>query len=333
LSIPEAIQALPKIELHLHLEGTLRPSTVRELAFQHDPRSAFAQPDWDRGYWTFNDLPGFLSQIDPVLRASLRTPEDWHRAAVECFEDLAAQSVVYAEVSVAARLPGRPGYLPIEDILAAVEDARRSAPLPIGLIVGMSRHAVIGLGADGPRAAVALMRSILSAPTSVVGVDLHGDEQSLLDLSPLQRAFALAREGGLRLRVHAGEAAGPESIWNALRQLQPDRIGHGNSAIADPALVQHLAEQQIALDLCPTSNVRTGAAASIAAHPIRALFDAGAPVTVSSDDPLAFQTNVTTELLLLHEHLGFSLAELEQLTSTARQHAFQSVVPALGKPS
>jgi adenosine deaminase len=99
------IQALPKIELHLHLEGSLRPATVADPARKHNPRSPFAHPDWSVGYWTFLDLPGFLTQIDPVLRASRRTAEDWHRCAVECFADLAELNVVYAEMSVAARCP------------------------------------------------------------------------------------------------------------------------------------------------------------------------------------------------------------------------------------
>lgn len=330
-----AISALPKIELHLHLEGALRPETVAELARGHDPTSRFARAGWHRGYWTFTDLPGFLTQIDPVLRACLRTAEDWHRAAVECFTDLAAQNVVYAEPSVAARLPGRPGYVPIGDILAAVEQARRIASLPLGLIVGMSRHAVAALGAEGSAGAVALVRSVLLARergAAVVGVDLHGDEGTMVDLSPLLPAFTLAREAGLKVRVHAGEALGPESVWAALRQLEPARIGHGTRAIEDPLLVRHLAERQVGLDVCPTSNVRTGAARSLVEHPIRALFDAGVPVTVSSDDPLAFETSVTEELALLHEHLGFSLADLQQLTEHARAQAFQPVAMPLHPP-
>jgi adenosine deaminase len=322
------VQPRALIELHLHLEGAVRPATVAELAAQHDPLSPFARRDWSSAYWTFRDLPGFLSQIDPVLRACLRTPEDWHRVATECFEDLAAQNVVYAEPSVAARLPGRPGYLPIADILAAVEDARRQAPLRVGLIVGFSRHAVAQRGADGPAHAFALVEEVLRARASgahVVGLDLHGDESTLSDLAPLAPAFDLARSVGLHCRVHAGESVGPESVWSALRDLQPERIGHGARAAEDPALVRHLAEHQVALDLCPTSNVRTGAYRCIAQHPIRQLFDAGVPVTVSSDDPLAFQTNVANELALLHQHLGFTLDELRQLTTTAARHAFQSL--------
>jgi len=316
------------IELHLHLEGSLRAKTVTELAAQHDPHSPFARSGWSSAYWTFRDLPGFLTQIDAVLRACLRTPEDWHRVAVECFDDLAAQNVVYAEPSVAARLPGRPGYLPISEILAAVEDARRVAPLQIGLIVGFSRHSVAARGPDGAAYALALVEELLrarDAGANVVGIDLHGDESTLTDLSPLAPAFDLACSAGLHSRVHAGESVGPESIWSALRQLQPERIGHGARAADDADLVLFLAEHQVALDLCPTSNVRTGACRSVAEHPIRQLFDAGVPVTVSSDDPLAFQTTVTNELQLLHDQLGFTLDELRQLTETAARHAFQSL--------
>jgi adenosine deaminase len=316
------------IELHLHLEGSLRPATVAALAHQHDPGSPFATADWSDGYWTFRDLPGFLTELDPVLRACLRTPADWHRAAVECFADLAAQGVVYAEPSIAARLPGRPGYLPVGDVLAAVESARRLAALQIGLIVGFSRHSVAERGADGPRFASDLVTAVLRARDAgahVVGIDLHGDERTLLDLLPLAPAFDAARAAGLGVRVHAGEAVGPESVWNALHTLRPGRIGHGVRAAEDSSLVRYLAEHQVALDLCPTSNVRTRACASLAEFPIRQLFDAGVPVTVSSDDPLAFQTNLARELELVRDACGFSAAELQVLQAHAARHAFEQV--------
>ena len=184
--------------------------------------------------------------------------------------------------------------------------------------------------------ACALVEDVLRAwddGARVVGVDLHGDELSMSDVSPLAAAFGLARDAGLGVRVHAGEAAGPASVWNALRVLRPARIAHGVRCVEDPELVRYLVEHQIALDLCPTSNVLTGGAASIAAHPIRGLFDAGVAVTVSSDDPLAFETSIATEMALLHAYAGFSLAEIDQLTASSARHAFGLTGPSPGTGS
>jgi adenosine deaminase len=323
-----AVEQLPKVELHLHLEGALRPATVSRLARRHDATSPFCRQDWDSTYWTFGDLAGFVAELNTVLRASLREAQDWHTAATDCFADLAAQNVVYAEVSVSARLRGRPQYIPLAESLAGVEQARRDIPtgLRVGLIVGLSRHAVVGLGVDGPRAAYELVEDVIrarDAGAGIVGVDLHGDELTMLDVSSVVPAFQLAAEAGLNVRIHAGEAAGPESVWAALRFLGAQRIGHGVLGHTDPVLVRYLAEHAIPLDMCVTSNVLTGAVGSMGAHPIRELMKRGVAVTVSSDDPLVFQTTLTTELALLHRWLGFSLAELGQLTATASASVFQ----------
>lgn len=157
----------------------------------------------------------------------------------------------------------------------------------------------------------------------MAGVDLHGDERLFRNLEPFVEAFRDAAAGGLGIRAHAGEAAGPESVWDCLQRLQVRRIAHGVRAIEDPRLVAHLAREGIVLDLCPTSNVKAGAAASVAAHPIRVLRDAGITVTVSSDDPLPFATTLTDELLLLHRDAGFSLAEIGRFEANAAAQAFQ----------
>lgn len=328
----ERLWALPKIELHLHLEGSLRPQTVCELAAGYEPESPLCRAGWEASYWTFRDLAGFVAEFGRVLRTCLRRPEDYYRVARECFEDLAAQHVVYAEVSFGPRIPGRPYYVPLAETAAAIDQARREveakSPLQAGIIVGIARDRVAAHEAGAEALAVRYVREALQARergVAISGIDLHGNEQALAAVEPFVPAFRLAEEAGLGLRAHAGEASGAPTIWDSLRQLRAQRIAHGVRAIEDPALVAHLARAGIALDLCPTSNVYTGAVPSLAAHPIRMLHDAGVPVTVSSDDPLVFGTSVTAELAILEQMLDFSQAEIGAMQMAA---AAQSFLPA-----
>jgi len=147
--------------------------------------------------------------------------------------------------------------------------------------------------------------------------------QTFPNPQPFVEAFRLAAQVGLGRRAHAGEGAGAASVWDCLRWLDVQRIAHGIRAVEDPTLVAHLAQAGVALDVCPTSNVRTGIVPSVATHPIRTLHEAGVRVTVSSDDPLPFATTMTEELAHLHRDLGFSLPDLGRFMVTAAAHSFQ----------
>jgi adenosine deaminase len=320
---------LPKVELHLHLEGAMRPATVCAQARRYAPDSPFCHDGWQAGFWSFGDLTGFVADLRQVMRTVLRSADDYYLLARECFEDLAAQQVVYAEVSFGQpkHLPGHPHYVSLPDTLAAIEQARREVeartPLRVGLILGPGRRL-----ADANASALACqwVEQAVAARdrgAAVVGVDLHGDEQTFPSPRPFVAAFRLAAQAGLGRRAHAGEGAGATSVWDCLRQLDVQRIAHGVRAVEDPALVAHLARAGVVLDVCPTSNVQTGLAPSVAAHPIRALREAGVRVTVSSDDPLPLATTVTEELAHLHRDLGFSLRDLGRFMVTAAAHSFQ----------
>jgi adenosine deaminase len=319
----------PKVELHLHLEGTLRPATVCDLAARHDPHSPFARPDWQTDYWTFRDLAGFIQQFRAVNRACVRDLSDLERLAREGFEDLALQNVRYAEVGWSARPPSHPYFVPLREALRAFERARREVEarteLRVGLIVGLNRAPERGNPEPG-RAAISLVEEALRAReegVNVVGIDLHGDEQSSPSVEPFVDAFRLARQAGLGLRAHAGEGAGAASVRDAVGVLGVQRIGHGVRAIEDPDLLARLGAARVPFDVCPTSNVLTGTVTSLEAHPIRRLLADGITVSVSSDDPIVFGTSVTTELALLHLAHGFSWAELGSLTLNAAAASFQ----------
>ena len=320
---------LPKVELHLHPEGTLRPETVCELASRYEPHSPLCRPDWQRGYWSFHDLTGFVDQFRGVLRTCLRGADDYYRLAVEAFEDLAAQQVVYAELSVSARAPSRPEYVPLAEMLSAIDRARRAVeartPLRVGLLLGLTRAQPSVADADTEALAFRFVEEAAQAReagAAIFGIDLHGDEQAAPDVTSFVAAYRAAEEAGLGLRAHAGEGRGPATVWESLRRLGVRRIAHGVRATEDPTLVAHLARTGVPLDVCPTSNVLTGTVPSLEHHPVRALHEAGVVVTVSSDDPLIFDTSLTAELALVHHRLGFSLAELGQLTTQAAAHSF-----------
>jgi adenosine deaminase len=319
----------PKVELHLHLEGTLRPATVCELAARHDPTSTLTRTDWQDGFWTFRDLAGFVQQFRTVHRACVRDLSDLERLAREGFEDLALQNVRYAEVSWSARPPSHPLYVPLRDALGAIDRARRDIEdrtnLRVGLILAINRAPGLGGDDDARDGARSLVDAALRARddgVNLVGVDVHGDEQSHPGVGPFVDAFQLAARAGLGLRAHAGEGAGPESVRAAVDMLGVHRIGHGVRAVEDPALLARLGAARVPLDVCPTSNLRTATVSSVETHPIRHLLASGIPVTISSDDPIVFDTCVTAELALLHLAYDFSWHELGELTMNAVDASF-----------
>jgi adenosine deaminase len=322
---------LPKVELHLHLEGSLRPQSVCEMAPRYDTASPFCQEGWWETHWTFSDLSGFIDQMGQVVRSCLRAPEDYERAARECFEDLAAQQVIYAELNIAPRIPGRPYYVPFDEAVAAIESARRRVETASGgafraaLIVGLNRHHALESEPEAESLGVQFIEAALAARergAAIAGIDLHGDEQTYAAVTPFVPAFRLAEEAGLGRRAHAGEGAGPGPVWESLERLRVQRIAHGVRSGEDAQLVHTLAARGVPLDLCPTSNILTGAAASLSSHPMVELRRAGVLVTVSSDDPLVFETTVTSEIALLHRVLRPSWSDLAEMQLIAAQHSF-----------
>jgi adenosine deaminase len=323
------VNALPKAELHLHLDGSYRATTVSEMARRYEPDSPLCRDGWERDYWTFRNLAEFVLEFGQVGRSCVRTPEDVYRIASECFEDLRLQNVVYAEVSFGPRAPGRPHYIPIQDVIAAIDQARREAEahgdFRAGIIAGLNRPRLSEPGADAARNAEAVVDAAArarDAGVNVIGVDLHGDEHTYPDVEPFVNAFGLAREAGLALRAHGGEASGAATVQASLDRLGVSRIAHGVRSVEDPDLVARLARERIPLDVCPTSNLLTSAVSSIHEHPLRELHEAGVLVSVHSDDPLVFDTSITAELALTYLHFGFDWDEMATLAANAAEASF-----------
>ncbi len=314
------IRQLPKAELHLHLEGTITPATLVELSTRHDaaPITLAAA----KKLYQFTDFTGFIEAFKAVTRL-LSGPADYELAAWRMIQRLAEQGVVHAEVyiSVGVIYMWR-NYNPsaFEPIFEGLERARIRGEEELGVslywIFDAVRHFTV------EEAGVVFRKAAELRPRypSIIGIGLGGDERKA-GSAPFSRLYAQAAQAGLRLTNHAGETTGPEAIREAL-DIGTERIGHALSAIQDADLVQELKERGIALELNPTSNIRTGVCPSFAAHPLRRYFDAGLLVTLNSDDPAFFGSDVANEYLLAHTQQGFTRGELRQLAQNSVRASF-----------
>jgi adenosine deaminase/aminodeoxyfutalosine deaminase len=320
MEIEDFIRRLPKAELHLHLEGTILPSTLVELSLRHDARPLTLVEA--EALYEFTDFTGFLEAFKAVTRL-LIGPEDYELAAWRMMEHLAEQGVVHAEVYISVGVI----YLwrnhdpaAFEPIFAGLERARERGERELGLslywIFDAVRHFTV------PEAERVFLKTVELKPAhpSIIGIGLGGDERRT-GSEPFRAFYAQAAQAGLRLTNHAGETTGPEAIREALA-IGSERIGHAVSAIQDENLVQELRAREVPLELCPTSNVRTGVCPSFAAHPLRRLFDLGLLVTLNSDDPAFFGSDLANEFLLAHAEQGFTRDELRQLARNSFRASF-----------
>ncbi|MBT3268873.1 adenosine deaminase [Candidatus Poribacteria bacterium] len=311
-------RALPKIELHVHLEGAIRPSTVEELAHRFDASFRIADWEWTRPGFRYDDLSDFVATMRRMLNMALNEVDDYARSTHELLHDLADENVRYAEPSVSMNRLARMD-LDMGDVLRAIDDARLRAEAERDVRAGI----IIAFGREGDLQIAEECVKLFAEwrAHGVVGIDLHGDE-SAGPAAPYADVYRAARDAGLGLRAHAGEGMGADSVWEVVRSLDVSRIAHGVRAIEDERLVDYLSEHGITLDICPASNVKLRVAPSVAEHPIRALYDRGVPVTVSTDDPLMFMVTMSDEYAALAEHLGFTLEELKGITLNAVDAAF-----------
>ena len=320
------IRRLPKAELHLHLEGTILPQTLVELSSRHD-----AQPitlTQARTLYRFDDFTSFIECFKAVTRR-LVNPEDYELAAWRMIQQLAKQGVVHAEVyiSVGVIYMWR-NFDPraLEPIFAGLERARERGQRELGLTLYWIFDAVRHFTVEEAERVFRKAAEMRPYSPSIIGIGLGGDERRA-GSEPFRALYADAAHAGLRLTNHAGETTGPAAIWEALA-IGSERIGHALSAIQDAALVAELKSRAIPLELNPTSNVRTGVCPSFAHHPLRQYFDAGLLVTLNSDDPAFFGSDVANEYLLAHKQQAFTRDELRQL---ARNSIHASFLPESSK--
>ena len=310
------------IELHLHLDGSLRPETVWELAKEQNIKLPANTVDEVRDQMQVPEdcrtLEEYLTRFDLPLLV-LQTREALERAAFELTEDLAKEGVTYAEIRFAPQLSIKGGMPQEQAVEAAIEGVKRGMEqypsIRVGLILCCMR------GEDNEEWNLQTVETAKKYLGDVVcAVDIAGAE-SLYPTERFAPVFEKVREYGLPSTIHAGEAAGPESMKTALA-FGAKRIGHGVAAVEDPELVRRLIEEQITLEVCVTSNYQTKVVPSIEAHPIRRLFNAGVRVTVNSDNRTVSNTNVRKELDILRNVFGFKEQEIEKMEEYAWEARF-----------
>lgn len=288
----------PLVDLHRHLEGSIRPSTAYRLAARAGVRPSRSEFVAGRE----GDLLPYLAKIDNAA-ALASTVDDWWRITCEAVADACDDGLSAVEFRFSPQFIAAQTGVDADAVIETVTDAAAGHGLPIdvGLIGIVVRD-------DGPESAERQIRRLLRHADRLVGVDLAGDEAGF-PVAQFAPAFGVARDTGVPVTIHAGEAAGPESVWNAVRHLGPARIGHGVRAAEDPRLLDHLADLGITLEVAITSNVQTGAAKDRAHHQLGALVEAGVPVALCTDNPSVSNTRLSREFDLARELVGAEVAE------------------------
>jgi aminodeoxyfutalosine deaminase len=311
------IAGLPKAELHVHHVGSASPRIVAELAARHPDSAVPTDPAALAEYFSFRDFAHFIQVYLSVVDL-IRDAEDVRLLTFEVARDMARQNIRYAELTVTPYSSVRRG-IPDRAFMEAIEDARKSAQAELGVTL---RWCFDIPGEAGLEAAAETERLALDLrPDGLVSFGLGGPEIGV-PRPQFKPYFDRARAAGLRSVPHAGETTGPGTVWDALRELGAERIGHGTSAVRDPRLLEHLAGHRIALEVCPTSNIATRAVASLEEHPIKQLVAAGVLVTVNSDDPPMFGTDLNTEYAVAARLLELDPAGVAALAKNAVDASF-----------
>ena len=325
-SIQQFIHDLPKAEIHIHLEGAIQPETVLKLAERHHKLDKLPGTDVDtlRQWFTFTDFPQFVV-VYMTIQDLLRTPEDFALVAYENGADMAAQNIRYRELTITPYThTDFQDKLSIEALLEGLQDGRIRAQRDFGVemrwVFDIPRNLSFpqrdGQTYDPRPASKTLAYALQGRDWGVVGLGLGGNEVNAPP-EPFAHAFTIAKAEGLLSVPHAGETMGASSMWGAVRSLQADRLGHGVRASEDSALVAYLRERQIPLEINPTSNTCLHIYPEMAAHPFRQLDDMGLLVTINSDDPPLFNTNLLQEYAILADTFGYDETGLTRIARNA----------------
>ncbi len=313
MSLEKFIREIPKVELHVHLEGAIQPETLLALAKRNNVDLPASDPGGLRQWYQFTDFPHFV-EIYLTLSQCIRNADDIELIAREFLRGQAAQNILYSEVTYTAFTHYQNYRIPFGEQLAALNRAIRWAEETLGvsmrMVIDIARQVTPEEGMITAEWAIGGMND------GVVALGLGGPEVGNPP-EKFQAAFERARAAGLPAVPHAGETVGPESIWGALKNLQAQRIGHGVRCIEDPQLVEVLRDEQIPLEVCPTSNLCLKVYPDMSSHPLPQMLAEGLNVSINSDDPPMFNTTLTDEYLRTARTFGFDIPVLEKLVFNA----------------
>jgi len=325
--LKEFIQKLPKSELHIHLEGAIAPETVLKLAQRHNMEDTLPAQDVAglQDWFRFTDFDHFVS-IYVTIQNLLRTPDDFALIAYDLGADMHRQNILYREATFTphTHIDFQDKGLTIQDILSGLEQGRQQAQQEFGVeirwVFDIYRNLAFMTnpngGYDPKPAEKTLTYAQAGLDYGVVGFGIGGNEVGA-PAAPFADAFMRAKQSGLLSVPHSGETMGPESIWDSVRELQADRIGHGVRAIEDPELVDYLAEYHITLEVNPTSNLCLHIYDKIEDHPFKSLDSAGVLVTINSDDPPLFNTTLSQEYALIANAFDYGKEDLIRFARNA----------------
>ncbi len=317
LDVVDWLRRLPKAELHLHLEGTIKPETLVELSKRHD-----AEPltlEGARALYQYENFLGFLMSFKAVTER-LRGPEDYELITYNMVRELASQGVVHAEVYISFGIIYYWKKAEVEPYVEAIERGRIRGEKEFGTTVLWIIDAVRHFGVEEAARVFRKAAELRAEYPSIVGIGIGGDEaQGGADL--FRELYAEAKAAGLRLTAHAGESVGPESIWSAIN-IGAERVGHALSAQNDSELMDVLSQKQIPLEINVTSNVRTGCCRGLDEHPVKLYFESGLMVTINSDDPPMFGSDLLSEYVMVQERFEFSLEQMRELAANSVEASF-----------
>lgn len=316
MKILEQIKALPKAEQHIHIVGSTRPETLLWLVEEGSIDAPYGTLEEVQAFFHYTDFEHFIRVYSSVVDCITKETQ-FDRITYEMLEDESKCNVQDVEASFSA-----PDHVLLDldygEMLNAINRGIRRARSNFGIACRLKIDLVRNYG---PKYGMEVLDWIEEKGDNVVAIDIGGSEVGYPP-EPYREVYKRARQMGLHLVAHAGEVAGPDSVWGALRCLEVERVGHGLASIEDPILMDYLADNEVTVESCPVSNVRTGAVPSVAEHPLREFLEGGIRTTVNSDDPSMFDTDMNNEYIQLHKHLGFTVAELFQLSLNAVDSAF-----------
>ena len=317
MRVSDALATMPKVELHVHLEGSVQPETLLALARRHGVPLPATNVAGLREWYRFRDFDHFITIID-VLCDCVVTPEDLTLLVCELGAAAARENIRYMEVTTTTNARLRRGVS-----LDAQRDALVAGAVEVRRGYGVLMQFVVDIVPEQSYdEAFALARwAVANQGRGICALGLAGTEAAH-DKTALAPLFTYARDAGLPRTIHAGETMGPQSVWDALTLLHADRIGHGVRAIEDARLVTHLAESGVPLEVCPTSNVLLGVSPNIEAHPVRRLWDAGVNLSIGTDDPPLFNVSLTDEYETLARVHGFTEGDFRRMNRHAAYASF-----------